>query len=73
MNTDGGMICECPEGFVLSQNGMKCIDIREDFCYDAYRRGDNLNCISILYVLTFLFRNLYYKMSNMYLCYQSYD
>ena len=39
VNTDGGFICECPEGFVHSQNGMKCIDVRQDLCFDSYHGG----------------------------------
>jgi len=39
MNTDGGVICDCPEGFVLSSNGMKCIDTRQDHCYDKFLSG----------------------------------
>lgn len=41
INTEGGVICECPEGFRLSEkvNSMTCIDVREEQCYDRYRRG----------------------------------
>ncbi|XP_043673250.1 fibrillin-2-like isoform X2 [Vespula pensylvanica] len=41
INTDGGVICECPVGFQLSDkpNSMRCIDVREEQCYDSYRRG----------------------------------
>lgn len=39
VNTDGGVICECPEGYILSPNGMKCIDVREELCYDEFYRG----------------------------------
>lgn len=39
INTDGGMICECPEGFDVSRIGAKCVDVRQDFCYDSYKNG----------------------------------
>lgn len=41
INTEGGVICECPVGYRLSDkpNSMKCIDVREEQCYDNYRRG----------------------------------
>lgn len=39
VNTDGGVICECPEGYILSPNGMKCIDVREELCYNEFYRG----------------------------------
>ena len=40
INTDGGVICECPVGYRLSDkpNSMRCIDVREDLCYDRYIR-----------------------------------
>lgn len=40
INTEGGVICECPEGFVLSTDGQKCVDIRKDLCYDHFYRGN---------------------------------
>lgn len=45
INTEGGVICECPVGYRLSDkpNSMRCIDVREEQCYDTYRRGQ---CIS---------------------------
>lgn len=39
-NVDGGVMCECPEGFVLGANGMKCIDTRQDHCYDVFSSGE---------------------------------
>lgn len=35
------MICECPVGYQLSDkpNSLRCIDVREEQCYDSYRRG----------------------------------
>jgi hypothetical protein len=39
VNTDGGVICECPEGYILSRDGVKCIDVREELCYDEFYRG----------------------------------
>lgn len=40
-NTEGGVMCECPVGYRLSErpNSMRCIDVREEQCYDSYRRG----------------------------------
>lgn len=41
INTEGGVICECPVGYRLSDrpNSLRCIDVREEQCYDNYRRG----------------------------------
>jgi len=41
INTEGGVICECPVGYQLSErpNSLKCIDVREELCYDNYRRN----------------------------------
>jgi len=41
INTEGGVICECPIGYRLSDrpNSMTCIDVRQDECYDNYRHG----------------------------------
>ncbi|XP_029674893.1 fibrillin-2-like isoform X2 [Formica exsecta] len=41
INTEGGVICECPVGYQLSDkpNSLRCIDVREEQCYDSYRRG----------------------------------
>lgn len=39
INTEGGVVCECPEGYLLSPSGLKCVDVREEMCYGAYRRG----------------------------------
>lgn len=40
INTEGGVICECPVGYKLSDkpNSMRCIDVREELCYDRYIR-----------------------------------
>lgn len=38
-NTDGGAFCTCPEGFILDHHIMKCIDIRQEQCYDRIFRG----------------------------------
>lgn len=37
-NTEGGAYCTCPEGHRLSKD-MKCIDERQDECYDNSFRG----------------------------------
>lgn len=38
-NTDGGAFCTCPDKFILNQHLMKCIDVREEECYDSFFRG----------------------------------
>lgn len=51
INTDGGFICECPDGFVLSQNGIKCIDVRKDMCFDVLHLGlftNRSNSVSVV-------------------------
>lgn len=42
INTEGAVICDCPEGFLLSPNGMKCIDVRQDVCYDIFFKGKKI-------------------------------
>lgn len=44
-NTQGGAFCTCPEGFRLSQThtAMKCIDVRQEMCYDKFYRGQCTN------------------------------
>lgn len=39
INTDGGFICQCPENYVLSPDGKKCVDVRQDLCYDSFLGG----------------------------------
>lgn len=34
-----GAFCTCHEGYILDQNTMKCIDVRQEQCYDSYNRG----------------------------------
>lgn len=41
-NTDGGAFCTCPDGYRLTKE-MKCVDERQDECYDSLFRGQ---CIS---------------------------
>lgn len=36
LNTDGSFMCICPENSVLSPDGKRCVDIRQDLCYDNY-------------------------------------
>lgn len=43
INTEGGFRCECPRGYVLSQDGKTCIDIREELCFNTFRRGSCLD------------------------------
>lgn len=38
-NTDGGAFCTCPEGYILDHTIMKCIDVRQDECYDHLYRN----------------------------------
>lgn len=33
-----GAFCTCHEGYILDQNTMKCIDVRQEQCYDAFNR-----------------------------------
>ncbi len=39
INTDGGFICQCPESYVISEDGKKCVDVRQDLCYDGLLGG----------------------------------
>ena len=39
INTEGSFRCECPRGYVLSPDGKKCVDIREELCFNTFRRG----------------------------------
>lgn len=38
-NTDGGAFCTCPDGYILDHSVMKCIDVRQDECYDNLYRN----------------------------------
>ena len=39
INSEGGFRCECPKGYVLSNDGKNCIDVREEFCFNFFSRG----------------------------------
>ncbi|NXQ28620.1 FBN2 protein, partial [Alaudala cheleensis] len=38
-NTPGGFQCICPTGFVLSDNGRRCYDTRQSFCFTNFENG----------------------------------
>nr|XP_024644104.1 fibrillin-2 isoform X3 [Macaca nemestrina]XP_028705536.1 fibrillin-2 isoform X2 [Macaca mulatta] len=38
-NTPGGFQCLCPPGFVLSDNGRRCFDTRQSFCFTNFENG----------------------------------
>ncbi|KAF5913479.1 hypothetical protein HPG69_017097 [Diceros bicornis minor] len=38
-NTPGGFQCICPPGFVLSDNGRRCFDTRQSFCFTNFENG----------------------------------
>ncbi|NXL38984.1 FBN2 protein, partial [Glaucidium brasilianum] len=38
-NTPGGFQCICPTGFVLSDNGRRCFDTRQSFCFMNFENG----------------------------------
>ncbi|XP_067425353.1 fibrillin-2 isoform X2 [Emydura macquarii macquarii] len=38
-NTPGGFQCICPIGFVLSDNGRRCFDTRQSFCFTNFENG----------------------------------
>ncbi|XP_074851141.1 fibrillin-2 [Carettochelys insculpta] len=38
-NTAGGFQCICPIGFVLSDNGRRCFDTRQSFCFTNFENG----------------------------------
>ena len=40
INTDGGVECECPQDWVLAEDGSRCLDTRKEACFD-YHRYDN--------------------------------
>lgn len=40
-NTEGGVTCSCPPGFIPSSVGIDCVDIRQDFCYSDKIKGTN--------------------------------
>lgn len=39
VNTEGGVRCECPRGYILSADGRKCVDVREELCFNSFRRN----------------------------------
>ena len=43
INTEGGYECECPPAYMLSPDGLQCIDMRKENCYMEY---DNSTCLS---------------------------
>ncbi|XP_060119385.1 fibrillin-2 [Heteronotia binoei] len=38
-NTPGGFQCICPTGFVISDNGRRCFDTRQSFCFTNFENG----------------------------------
>ncbi|XP_054664926.1 fibrillin-2 isoform X2 [Grus americana] len=38
-NIPGGFQCICPTGFVLSDNGRRCFDTRQSFCFTNFENG----------------------------------
>ncbi|ETE61011.1 Fibrillin-2, partial [Ophiophagus hannah] len=38
-NTPGGFQCICPPGFVISDNGRRCFDTRQSFCFTNFENG----------------------------------
>ncbi|XP_032070485.1 fibrillin-2 [Thamnophis elegans] len=38
-NTPGGFQCICPQGFVISDNGRRCFDTRQSFCFTNFENG----------------------------------
>ncbi|XP_066459257.1 fibrillin-2 [Eleutherodactylus coqui] len=38
-NTQGSFQCICPPGFVISNNGRRCSDTRQSFCFTKFENG----------------------------------
>ena len=44
INTQGSFKCECPTGYVLSSDGKKCVDVREELGFNTFRNGGRGSC-----------------------------
>lgn len=42
INQQGTFQCICPPGFEISPDGTKCVDYRQEECYETYERGEFL-------------------------------
>lgn len=41
VNREGGFDCKCPPGWELSPTDVKCLDRRQDYCFDTAYRGES--------------------------------
>lgn len=41
INKQGSFQCVCPPGFEISPDGTKCVDYRQEECYETYQRGES--------------------------------
>lgn len=39
INNRGSFQCICPSGFELSPDGTKCVDQRQEQCFERYQQG----------------------------------
>lgn len=48
INQQGTFQCICPPGFEISPDGTKCVDYRQEECYQTYQRGEFYQTLCVL-------------------------